>query len=138
MVKLLQGGKLLGRVSKSVELIQEIVDNVRYLTVSFGFFDSLASILLQPVLSPQEDEERILAYLIVKNQDKSIDCGISRLIDSFIYSRKRKTSVACNVLKIISRFIIQDNSDSDNEDNFQNALNIPKALVKVLICVCLI
>jgi hypothetical protein len=133
IVKLLKAGRLLGSVSKSVELIQKVVDDVHYLIVGVGFFDVLASILLQPVLSPQEDEERILAYLIVKNQDKSVDCGISRLIDSFIYSRKRKTNVACNVLKIISSYIVHDNSDNDNEDNFQNARNAPKALVKVLI-----
>jgi hypothetical protein len=133
MIKLLQEGRLLGRVSKSVELIQKIVDDVHYLDVSASFFNSLASILLKPVLSAQEDEERILAYLIVKNQDKSIDCSISRLIDSYIYSRKGKTRIACNVLKIISRFIVHENSDRDNKDNFENALKISKALVKVLI-----
>jgi hypothetical protein len=136
IVILLQGGDC-WRVRKSLELIQKIVGDAhnsiirKLIRDDDEMFDSLASILLQPIESSDENEKRSLVYLIAKNQDKSIDFGIARLIDSFLYSRKGKTDIARNVLKILTVFIDQEQG---NEDFILNARsNIPKALIKTLI-----
>jgi hypothetical protein len=138
MVKLLQEGDC-WRVRKSLNLIDEIVDDADDLTVSVDIFNSLACILLQPMQSPEEYEERKWVHLIVKNQDKPINQDTSRLIDSFLFSEEGKVRISCNVLKIITTFI-NDNTEHDedfqggrsNEDNFIHASIIPKALVEIL------
>jgi hypothetical protein len=132
IVILLRGGDC-WRVRKSLELIQKIVEGAHNITVYGDFFDSLASILLQPIRSSKEDEERKLVYLIATNQDRSLDFGVSRLIHSFLYSRKGKTDIAFSILKIISAFVCQEDSDGTNEDNLETAADITNALIKTLI-----
>jgi hypothetical protein len=133
IARLLQEGDC-WRVRKSLELIQNIVGNADHIIISSEIFDSLASILLQPLRSVKEDEARTLVYLIAKSQNRSIDLGISRLIDSFLSSRKGKTSVVCNVLKIIYPFIAPESiSEYDNVVNYSKAPKIPNAMVKILI-----
>jgi hypothetical protein len=131
LIKLFEGGNC-WRVRKSLVIIQKIVDDTHDIPVSVDFFCSLASILLQPLRSFQEDEERKMTYLIIKNQNTAIDNGISRLIDSFLYSRKGKTAIAYNVLQIISSVIVNQNND-DNIENFSYSASIPKALIKTII-----
>jgi hypothetical protein len=60
-------------------------------------------------------------------QEKSINHGILRLINSFLYSRQEKTAIACNVLKIFSAFINYGPTFID-----YIAGEIPEALVKIL------
>jgi hypothetical protein len=125
LAKLSRGGDC-RRVRKSLVFITHMINGESdcILIVSAEMFDSLASIILQPMLSSQEDNERKLVYLIAKNQDMAIDGSISRLIDSFIYSRKEKVSIAYNVLKILSAFECI---------HISNGTKIPKALIKILI-----
>lgn len=137
MVKLLQEGDC-WKVRKSLELLDEIVEDADDLTVSVEIFDSLALILLQPMQSSEEYEERKWVYLIMKNQDKPITQDTSRLIDSFLYSEEGKVRISANVLKIITTFI-NDNTEDDedfdlgsNKVHFLDASNIPKALVEIL------
>jgi hypothetical protein len=128
MVNLLMGGDC-WRVRKSLGLIQNIVINAHDLTVSAGFFESLASILLQPMLSAVEDDEMKWVSLIAKDQNMALDPGISRLINSFLYSRKGKSSIAYNVLNIIC--VLTDLESNDIEE-FSPTLPFIEALVKIL------
>jgi hypothetical protein len=137
IAKLLRGGDC-WRVRKSLGLIQKIIGlhNNTFIRKSIHdfdeMFDSLASILLQPIESSNEKEKRRLVYLIVKNQETSIDFGIARFIDSFLYSRKGKTDIDRNVLKILTAFI--DQEQGNREDFFRGSTSkIPKALIKTLI-----
>jgi hypothetical protein len=99
MVILLQGGNC-WRVSKSLELMLKLVDGSD-LEISAELFDALASIVLHPVLADLLNEELQWAYLIAKNQEKAIDNGISRLINSYLYSWKGKSVINFNVINII-------------------------------------
>lgn len=45
------------------------------------------------------------ALLIAKNQEITLDHGILRLINSYLYSRKAKNTIAYSILKTISAFI---------------------------------
>jgi hypothetical protein len=138
LIKLLEGGDC-WRVRKSLNLLLQIVgdwrdyDSLRDLSVGTKFLNSLASITLQSLRSSQEDEEMKGVYLIRKNHKKTIPCGILRLINSFLYSRKEKIIVAYNALEIISAFIDEEVSPKQNLVNFTEAPNIPKAIVKFLI-----
>jgi hypothetical protein len=138
LVNLLKGGDS-WRVRKSLKLILQIVgdwrdyDSLRDLTVSVNFFDSLAFITLQSKKSSQDDEEMKLVHLIRKKQKNTIPLGILRLINSFLYSRKEKTNIACNALRIISALIDEEISPKGNRVHFTEAPNIPKAIVQFLI-----
>jgi hypothetical protein len=96
------------------------------------FFDALASIWCQPIRSSHEDEETKWFYLIVKNQDKAIDHGISRLIYSFLYSPQGKCAIMCDALSIMSTFV-NDDSPVKNIIYCLKAPYIPKAFVNILI-----
>lgn len=131
MIRLLQGGDF-WRLRKSLKLIHKIIDDTDSLTVSSKVFNSLASILLCPMRSSDEDVERRWIYLIAKNREMSIDPGICRVINSFPYSQKGEICIAQNVLEIISSFINGDFCEGANEENFSYAEDMPKALVEIL------
>jgi hypothetical protein len=103
VVTLLNGGDC-WRVSKSLELLADIASDESDLTVGIELFDALASIILQPLteLSDLEDEEMKWVYLIHKNQANTIDHGILRWINSFLYSRKAKRAIAVNAVRLIN------------------------------------
>jgi hypothetical protein len=102
IVTLLNGGDC-WRVSKSLELLADIANDESDLTVGIELFDALASIILQPLaeLSDFEGEETNWVYLIHKNQVKTIDHGILRWINSFLYSRKEKCAIVVNAVRLI-------------------------------------
>lgn len=131
MVKLLNGGDC-WRVRKTLELIS---DNFKGMTsnliVSVAIFDSLASTLLEPL--HLGDGSNYWIYLIAKNQDRVVDCDISRLINSFLYSREGKTSIARNILKIIYSFCEEKYRRQTSTLRLSHSRKIPEALVKVLI-----
>jgi hypothetical protein len=133
IIKLLEGGDC-WRMRKSLESLSKIVGNASDLSVSTEMFKSLVSILLQPIRSSAEDDMLEWVYLIAKNQTKAIDHGILRLINSGLYSRNEKTSIAYNVLKIISSFITE--GEYGYRWNFDKFTLIPetfRALSKILI-----
>jgi hypothetical protein len=132
MIKLLRGGDC-WRVRKSLQLIRAIFcDNINSdFMVTTDFFDALASKLSQPIRSSHEDEETNWVYLIVKNQDKAIDHGISRLINSFLYSPQGKCGMICDALNIMSTFVNID-SPVKNIIRCLKAPFIPKAFVNIL------
>jgi hypothetical protein len=126
MVKLLNGGDC-WRLRKSLELLVKMVGDPCDLPVSVEIFESLASILLQP------DEDVEWAYLIAKNQKIAVDHGVLRLINSFLYSRKEKRKIFCNVLEIIKGFANDEVGSSDNTTNFCLSEKVPEALIKILV-----
>lgn len=132
MVKLMGGGDC-WRLRKPLEVLSKLIDNDRDcdIVVSAEFFDSLASIISHPMRSSLDDEEMKWAYLITSNQDKVIDHGISRLINSYLYSKKGKTSIAYNLLKILSALVLKD-STSVNSYYLSIVPNIPQALINIL------
>jgi hypothetical protein len=129
MIKLIKKGDC-WRLRKSLKFIKDIV----YYDFSIGsveFYDSLASLLMKPTISFQEDEEMEWASFIVRKQDKAIDLGISRLINSFLYSRKGKTEIAWNVLNII--LTLKDEEDfSSRMNSISKSPFIARALVQTL------
>jgi hypothetical protein len=134
LVRLFEGGDC-WRVRKSLELIHKFVDDAWDMAVSSKTFDALASIILQKMQSFEVqyfNEEWKWAYLIAKNQDCQVDDDILRLINSFLYSRKGKTAIACNVLKIVSAFISDDICGGTNTLNILDSPMIP-ALVLILL-----
>jgi hypothetical protein len=132
--RMLSGGDC-WRVRETLTLIEIVVKTAfPPLIVSLQFFNSLASIIVQPVLSSlDKDEEINWVYLISNNQKKEIDHGILRLINSFLYSRKVKTSINLSALTIIDVLTDTEYCDEKNLFHFANAPNIPKALVQILI-----
>jgi hypothetical protein len=118
IIKLIKGGDC-WRVRKSLKLIQNVVVDCTDLGVNVEVFDSLASMLLHPLRSSAEDAELKWVYLITKNQDSAIDSDISRLINSFLYSRKGRSSIVHNVLNIISAFVFVQMDHNDAYDTFQ-------------------
>jgi hypothetical protein len=97
---LLNGGDC-WRVRKSLELLVAIVDDQSDLTTCIELFEALAFIILKRQLSSLEDEELKWAYLIANNQAKTIDHGILRWINSFLYSQKEKNNIALNAIRIM-------------------------------------
>jgi hypothetical protein len=132
IVKLLKGGDC-WRVRKSLDLIFGMVWPDKYtMSLSMEIFDSLAFIILEPTESSPQIGENSSIFLIAKNQKRAIDNDISRLINSFLYSHKKKISISYKALKIIREFV---NSEPfpRNKSHFSNATNIPKALIKIFI-----
>lgn len=133
MCKLFKGGDR-WRIKKSLELLLKMVGDKSCLSVGKEFFEALASIILQPMRSLQEnDEERKWIYLIADNQERTIDHGILRLINSCLYSQKAKNAIAYNFLKIINSLINANVNAEYNLIDFSDARNIPEALVKILV-----
>jgi hypothetical protein len=89
---------------------------------------------VQSILSSLNNEEEMQwAYLISKNQEKEIDHGILRLINSFPYSRKDKNGIFYIALETIYELLDEELCAEENLIHFANAPNVPKALVKLLI-----
>jgi hypothetical protein len=95
--------------------------------VSLQIFESLALIALQPIQSVLIDEEMKWTYLIAKNQEKATAHEISRLINS-----KAKSGITFNALKIFYE-LTDKYCPEESLIHSGNALNIPKAVVKLLI-----
>jgi hypothetical protein len=133
MVELLEGADR-WRVRKSLEILSKLVDmdGDCDLSLSNGFFESLASIILQPEQAIFVDKERVWIHLIAKNQNKTIDQGISRLINSFLYSRKEEIKIVGNVMNIIYISTYKRNGIR-NCIHLSQAESIPKALVSILV-----
>lgn len=115
------------RANKFLGLIFDTIldQNYVYIEISVEIFDSLASLLLTK-------DERNWPYLISKNNGWKIDNGLSRLINSFIYSPKDRGELSYNVLEIMTYFTSERNC-KENYINFLNAPNIRKALVKIFV-----
>jgi hypothetical protein len=132
MVELLKGGDR-WRVQKSLEVLSKLVDKDGDYSLSLGneFFESLASIVLQPEQAIFIDKERVWIHLIAKNQNKPIDQDISRLINSFLYSRKEETTVTKYIVDTIHGFINQKVGIHENCIYLSDAPNVPLALVRL-------
>jgi hypothetical protein len=136
MVKLLKGGDC-WRLKKSLKLIQNIVVSAHDLTVSASFFDSLASVIWDLRFPADVEEERKWAYLIAKNQDTLTDRYFTdryfpRMINSFLYSQKGKSSTTYNVLKIISALIGNEHGPRVNDNSVSKSQYVPSVLYRCL------
>lgn len=133
IVKLLRGGDC-WRVRKSLDLIFGMVwpDYQYTMSLSVEIFDSLASIIVEPTELSLQIEENTSKFLIAKNQKRAIDNDTSRLINSFLYSHKKKVRISCKALKIIREFVSSE-IFPENSSHFSNAPNISKALIKIFI-----
>jgi hypothetical protein len=121
IVRLLGSGDI-SIVNKLLESFNKFQPFGSEVTLCAAFFDALASILIKV-------DDRKWMYLIAKNQDREIDHGISRLINSFLCSRKEKENIICNVLELLCNLTEQ----LDDINNRQSILDVPnKALVQVL------
>jgi hypothetical protein len=76
-------------------------------------------------------KQREWIHLISKNQNKSIDHDISRLINSFLYSRKEETTVTKYIVDTIHGFINQKVGIHENCIYLSDAPNVPLALVRL-------
>jgi hypothetical protein len=134
MVKLLNGGDC-WRLRKSLKLLSALVDpeigNCDF-KVSIEIFNSLASVILHPTRSSLKDDEIKWVHLISKNQEKAIDQDITRLINSFLYSRNEITAITSTAQRIIYLLINDKGSPEVNEFNFRESRKIPIVLVKIL------
>jgi hypothetical protein len=121
------------RLKRSLELIMNVVGVSSTFAVSRQIFESLALIALQPIQSLLDDGEMKWTHLISKNQQNAISLEIPRLINSFLYSRKEKTIITFNALKIVYELTDPDICPQENLINFAQAChfaygsNIPKA-----------
>jgi hypothetical protein len=111
MVRLLGGGDR-WRLRKTLEVLSKLIDNDRDCDVKVNdkFFNSLASIILQPDQSSPLTGESKWTYLITNDQNKPIDRGISRLINSFLYSKRGNTNIVFNLLNLMSALVLRDSS----------------------------
>jgi hypothetical protein len=82
-VATLLGSRDISIVNKLLELFNTFQPFGSEFTISVEFFVALASILITL-------DDRKWMYLIAKNQDREIDHGISRLINSFLYHGRKK------------------------------------------------
>jgi hypothetical protein len=122
-------------VNKLLESFDHINPFSSEVPLSAKIFDSLASILITV-------DDRKWIYLIAKNQEKEIDHGISRLINSYLCTQKDKDVVICNALKLMwsytdehfvkSRCLYESNSGNMININILAAPNMFKALVKII------
>jgi hypothetical protein len=113
----------------SLELIQNIANNNIYdLKFSVNVFDSLAFIIWDLRFPTEVEEEKKWAYLIAKQQDRPTDSDFPRLINSFLYSQKGKSSITCNVLKMISALIGNDNGPKVNDICVSKSDYVPPVL----------
>jgi hypothetical protein len=97
--------------------------------VSIEIFDLLASVISHPT----NEKDIKWVHLISKNQEKAIDQDITRLINSFLYSRNEITAITSTAQRIIFLLINNKSSPEVNEFNFRRSTSIPIALVKILI-----
>jgi hypothetical protein len=115
IVKLLRGGY--GReIYQSLQLLESLTRNESELKCSSELFSTLSLILLQRNTLTVENEQRNWAYLILKNGEQKVDHGISRLINSFLYSSRKQTilTISLNALRIIRNFIgVTDGCEED-------------------------
>jgi hypothetical protein len=135
LAKLLRGGDC-WKVRKSLELIRNTVWDACDFTGNAEMFNSLASIILQPRQFSEVDNEMRWVFLIEKNQEKPINKDITRLINSFLYSREGKNTIVTYVLNIIYGFICDEGdegSDDENIDIITDETDIPNALVNILL-----
>jgi hypothetical protein len=106
IVKLFKGGY--GReLYESLHLLQSLTRNESELECTPALFDELSLILLQRNTLTVENEQRNWAYLILKNGEQKIDHGISRLINSFLFSSRKDTiiNITSNALLTIRNFV---------------------------------
>jgi hypothetical protein len=136
LVKLLGGGSDCWRVRKSLELLLIMVGDTCNLSVSVEIFSVLGHIVLKSIRSYRmRADDTKWAFLIAKNQEITVDHGILRLINSYLYSRKAKNTIAYNILKMISAFIAFNPPTVSPEDNvvsLSKAVMIDSALVNIL------
>jgi hypothetical protein len=125
VARLLHSGNI-SIVTKLLELFNQYFPFGSELIISVEIFDALSCILI-------EMDDRKWIYLIGKNQEKEIDHGLSRLINSFLCSQKEKEIIISSVLKLMCHFTQFNDSNFDNMSNILDAPNVSKALVKILI-----
>lgn len=125
VARLLHSGDI-SIVTELLNLFNQYLPFESEFEISVDIFDALSCILIE-----MDDKKWI--YLIGKNQEKEIDHGLSRLINSFLCSQKEKQIIICSVLELMTNFTSFNDSDCYTMSNILNAPNISKALVKILL-----
>jgi hypothetical protein len=72
-------------------------------------------------------------YLIARNQEKTKNHDIPRLINSFLYSRKGETAIVISILDMIKAFIDVEVFNNVNCETYSNVPSLPGALVTILV-----